>query len=344
MPGAVTVAITVLQDRLRKMEKRFYSFVKQAERNGGALKRHEMWRVDYLSFPYLIGAPDERIAKIFRDVFINMNALNDKAKLGIPCDALESFMPKFTHLLEEYDVRCGDPPAEVVMEARTPILRYFESGEPVGVRMFRGYKAPKSRFVVKYGRRQFLEPMLHTGRVRLSPASYYNDDGHNDAVRDDEIRRIFYIPTFRERLQGIHHIDVQGHRIEFGDDDIVMPVVVQDYFLFSLCDNIYYRLPTDFDSDAALIIRDFDLFAQRLISSFLARWPDWEPQYGAVTYYDPYCDHTKVRVHEMSKHFGYAYQREVRVILRTKHQIRTKLEPEFLDIGPMTDYAEMVHA
>jgi hypothetical protein len=98
---------------------------------------------------------------------------------------------------------------------------------------------------------------------------------------------------------------------------------------------------TAFDSDAALIIRDPDVFAQRLISAFLARWPDWEAEWRPVTYYAPYRDYTKVRVHEMSKHFGYAYQREVRIVLRAKRRPRANLEPEFLDIGPMTDYAEM---
>ena len=327
------------------MEERFNGFAKQAEQNGGRLKRHESWRKDYLSFPYLIGAPDDRIAKRFRDVFINQSELGENAKIGLlPVDTVDSFMPKFTHLLEEYGARSGGPPDSVVMEARMPILRYFESGDPIAVRMFGGYTPPTSPIVVKYGQRKYLEPMLYTGRLRISSASYYNDSAHNEAIKDDEIHRTFYIPTFRERLKDIHHLDFQGQRIEFGDDDIVLPVVAQDYFLYSLCDHIYYRMPTDFDSDAALIIRDPDLFAQRLISGFLARWPDWEPEYGPVTYYDPYRDYTKVRVHEMSKHFGYAYQREVRIILRAKRPPRVNLEPEFLDIGPMTDYAELVHA
>jgi len=341
----MTVPTKVLRDRLRIMEERFYGFVEQAEQNGGQLKRHEMWSKDYLAFPYLIGAPDDRIAKRFQDVFVNQTELNDDAKIGLLHEGdAGGFMPKFTHLLEEYGGRYGGPSNIVINDARKPILRYFENGDPIAVRMFSGYTPPTSRFVVKYGQRQFLEPMLRTGRLRISPASYYGDSTHNDAVKDDEIHKTFYIPTFRERLNGIHHIDLQGHRIVFGDDDIVLPVVAHDYFLFSLCDHIYYRMPTDFGSDAALIIRDPDLFAQRLISGFLARWPDWEPEYGPVTYYDPYHDYTKMKVHEMSKHFGYAYQREVRIVLRPKHRPLADLEPEFLDIGPMTDFAELVHA
>lgn len=340
----MTVTLDILRDRLSIIKDRFEAYTKQAELNGGRLKRHEVWRRDYLSFPYLLGAPDDRIAQRFRDVFINTTELNPDAKIiPLPVDTTDSFMQKFTHLHEEYGAR-GGLPVDVVGEARKPTVAYFENGEPIAVRMFSGYTPPVSPFVVKYGRREFLDPMLRTGRLRICPASYYNHSAHNAAVKDDEIHRTFYIPTFRERLQGIHHVEVQGHRIAFGNDDIVLPLVAPDYFLYSLCDQIYYRLPTDFSADAALIIRDPHLFAQRLVSTFLARWSDWEPVYGPVTYYDPYIDYTKVRVHEMSKHFGYAYQREIRVVLRAKRRPQAALQPEFLDIGPMSDYADLVFA
>lgn len=340
----MTVSVDVLRERLKQVEERFEAYAAQAQSNGGSLLRHELWRQEYLSFPYLIGAPDERVAQRFRDVFMNAMELTGAGQIGLlPVGTSNGFMVNFTHMLEEYATRSGIP-TDVIGDARRPLGAYFENGEPIGVRMFAGYSAPTSSFVVKYGRREFLEPMLRTGRLRICPASYYNDSSHNTAIKDDEVHRTFYVPTFRERLKGIHHIDFEGHRIAFGDDDIVMPVVAPDYFLFSLCDHIYYRMPTDFNSDAALIITNPNIFAQRLISSFLARWPDWEPAYGPVTYFDPYRDYTKVKVHEMSKHFGYSYQREVRIVLRATRRPWLALEPEFLDIGPMTDYAELVSA
>ena len=83
-------------------------------------------------------------------------------------------------------------------------------------------------------------------------------------------------------------------------------------------------------------------FQQRLISAFLARFPDWVPMHGKVTYYDPYRDYTKFKVPEMAKHFGYAYQKEVRIALRPRHKPSNTLEPLFLSVGPMTDYADLV--
>jgi hypothetical protein len=342
----MTVKLSQLKDRALAMEARRSHFENMAARQNGALMRHEIWRHEYASFPYLLGAPDDRLGARFRDVFINQTELNSDAKIGpLPIGEEHNFMPKFTHLLEEYGLRTGGaPPSEVITAARAPAVKYFANGEPIATNIFREYAAPITPFTVKYGRREFLEPMLRKGRLRLCPASYYNDASHNAAVKDVEIHRTFFIPTFRERLKGIHDIVFQGHRIEYGDDDIVLPIEAPDYFLLSLCDSIYYRLPTDFDADAALIIREPIKFAQRVISAFLVRYSDWKPHYGPVTYYDPYRDYTKMRVHQMSKHFGYAYQREVRIVMEALRTPRHALQPEFLDIGPMGDYAELLSA
>jgi hypothetical protein len=342
----MAVTRSQLKDRAQVMEARRRHLEEMRARQNGFLKRHESWRLDYASNPYLIGAPDDRLDSRFKDVFINQTELNTDSKIGLlPVDEEQGFMTKFTHLLEEYGLRTGGhPPNKVIAAARVPILKYHENGEPIATKIFQGYITPTTPFTVKYGKREHLEPMLREGRLRISPASYYNDASHNSAVKDDEIHRTFFISTFRERLKGIHHLMIQGHRFEYGDDDIVLPVEAPDYFLVSLCDSIYYRMPTDFGADAALIIRDPSRFAQRVISSFMARYSDWRPHYGPVTYFDPYRDYTKVRVHQMSKHFGYAYQREVRIVMEACRKPRQALQPEFLDIGSMEDYAELLTA
>ncbi|MFZ0479157.1 MAG: hypothetical protein WAL71_08405 [Terriglobales bacterium] len=336
------VSIDQIRSRLAEVSARKAHYERKSSTPPERLVRHEVWRHDYLSFPYLIGAPDDRVGKRFCDIVMNTAELGPEGKIGVHDFAKdETPTQKFTHMLEEYGSR-GGTPAGVIAAARAPVLRYFENGTPVAVKMFQGYQAPPAPFLVKYGRKEFLEPMIKEGRMRICPATFYNNTAFLQSVQDDERSRMFFIPTFRERLAGKDHLDFQGRRIVFGDDDINMPVICPDYFLFSLCDQIYYRLPTDFNADAALIIRNPGLFTQRVISHFLVKQPDWEPLHGPVTYYDPYRDYSKVKVAEMSKHFGYAYQREVRIAFRSKHPIHTGLQPEFLKIGAMTDYAELI--
>lgn len=337
------VSVDEIRFRLSLMERRCKEYEEEWARNG-SLRRHEVWRQNYLADPYLIGAPSDRVAERFRHVFMNQTELTPDAKIGmLPPDVDDRFMQSFTHLLEEYGVR-GGLPNDVVAAARGPALSYFENGEPVAVSIFSGYTPPDGDILVKYGKREFLEPMIRDGQIRICPASHYSASDFIDAVRDDETTRNFFIPTYRERLKGQRHVDYEGHRIEFGNDDIVLPVVVPDYYLLSVCDHIYYRMPTDFDADAALIIRDSAKFAQRVISAFLSENSDWEPLFAPVTYYDPYRDYTKFKVPELAKPFGYAYQRERRIVFRAKRRPAGPLVPVHLNIGPMTEYAELLGA
>lgn len=310
----------------------------------GAWRRQDSWRHAYYSHPYLIGAPVDRIAKRFQEVMFNQSELTPGGQIGLLPVTEDSFMQKFTHLLEEYGARQGGPTSDVIQAARGPILKYFQHGEPIAMRIFRDYTPPPTPFIVKYGEKKYLEPLFRFGDTRICQASYYNNASFLASVQDNEVSRTFFIPTFRERLRGQDSIEVQGNRITFGHDDIVLPVVVPDYYLFSLCSSVYYRMPTDFNADAALIIKDPVRFSQRFISAFLAKMPDWEPFFGPVTYYDPYLDFNKFRDVEMAKHFGYSYQREVRIAFRSKRPIRTALQPVSLCIGSMEDYAELLCA
>lgn len=308
------------------------------------LRLHEVWRHTYLARPYLIGASDERIAERFCNVFMNVCEIGPDGKITlVPMSETEEYMQVFTHMLEEYGLRTdGHPPAATIEKARIPLSRYFEHGTPIGIKMFAGYKAPTEPILVKYGRREFLEPMLKEGRLRLANAKSYNQAQHLDAVRDDETSRTFYVPTYQERLAGKTHVSFEKHQIVLKDDDIVLPLMFDDYYLFSVCEKVHFRMPTDFDADAAIVIREPERFKQRLISAFLARLPSWKVMEGPVIYYDPYRDYNKFTVPEMAKHFGYAYQKEVRIAFRPTHARARELAPLFLSIGSMDDYADLV--
>lgn len=259
----MTITLDQLKDRAAWMEARCRQFEEKVASQNGKVSLNESWRHEYVSFPYLLGAPDDRLASRFKDIFNNVIELSEKSQIvPLPISSEHAFMAKFTHLLAEYGIRTGGMPHEAILrEATVPARKYFAHGDPVAAKIFEGYSVPPEPFTVRYGQHQHLEPMLRTGRIRISPASFYNDRNHNAAVRDDEIHRTFFIPTFHERLKGIHHTTVQGFRLEYGDDDLVLPVEAPNYFLLSLCDGIHYRMPTDFDADAALIIRDPQRFA-----------------------------------------------------------------------------------
>jgi hypothetical protein len=337
------VSVDQIRERLQGIHARRQHYEWKSEQPG-RLRRHEMWRHTYLADPYLIGAPDDRVAERFRHIFMNTMELTQEGKIApVPFTETDEYVQVFTHMLEEYQARVGgEAPPDVIALARAPLVKYFEHGTPIGVTMFDGYVVPSTPVLVKYGKRQFLEPMLQTGELRLANAGLYNDTNLLDSVRDDETSRTFFIPTYKDRIAGKDHIFFDGHKMPFNDDDIVLPLIFDDYYLFSLCEHIHYRMPTDFEADAAIVIRDPIRFKQRLISTFLARLPDWVPYEGKVTYYDPYRDYSKFKVPHMAKHFGYAYQKEVRVAFRPRTEPSVPLEPLSLSVGSMTDYADLV--
>ena len=340
----MSIGLDELRTRLRAMDQRRQAYEAKAAKPR-KLTRHESWRHQYLAHPYLIGASTERLAERFVSVFMNTVEIGADGRIT-PRAVTEpdTFWVPFTHLLEEYGSRNSGIPDEVGRAAQASVVKYVKDGKSVGMEMFKGYSQPDRPVVVKYGQRQHLEAMRNDGLLRLSNAAAYSHVDLNDAIRDDETSRMFFLPTFRDRLAGKTYTEFQGHKIPFNDDDLAIPLVIDDYYLFSLCDRIHHRMPTDFQSDAALVIRDPPRFIQALSAAFLKTHANWIAMDGPVTYYDPYRDYGKFRIPEMAKHFGYAYQREVRVAFRPRIPVADPLQPLFLNIGPMTDYADLVPA
>ena len=102
------VPLEVMRARLRMMEERCVDFEERAAASGGSLPRSDWWRFQYVSNPYLLGCPDDRLALRFHDVMTNQTELGREGLIGLlPVDDANEFMRKFTHPLEEYEVRGG---------------------------------------------------------------------------------------------------------------------------------------------------------------------------------------------------------------------------------------------
>lgn len=120
-----------IRDRLRMFEARARDYGGKLAADGGKYSLNDSWRHEYVANPCLIGAPDDRLAERFRQVFINATELSAQGQI-VSLQA-GNFMSKFTHLMEEYGGRGGLPVA-VVAEARKPVLAYFEHGDPISPR------------------------------------------------------------------------------------------------------------------------------------------------------------------------------------------------------------------
>jgi hypothetical protein len=290
----------------------------------------------------MIGSADAVVKQRFFDAFINAWDLNELGQFTPRTDADDDFLlwQKFTHALEESG-RClttADTEA-----ARDFVHHYWANGDPIGLEALKQYPKTDGPILVKYSKTGFLQEMLAYGRIRISPASEYQAQIHNYAIRDSELERPTVIPTFTERLSGKTEILFQGQCLRFGTGDLEIPLRTSNYYVYCLSESVYYRLPTDFEAEAALIIKDPKRFTQAVRRAFRNVRKGYRPVAGPVRYYDPYTDHKIVaELPQMAKHLRYSYQREHRIAFLPEHQGVHPDGPFFLEIGPMMDYADLV--
>lgn len=317
---------------------------KTLSRENGGLSRHEVWRVQYLQHPYLLLCSDEELEERWIDVFANTVTLNEEGKIGVELEGIHEpghMTETFTHMLEACSAR-GGVEAEQMEKGKAELQKYFEHGEPLGVAMFKNMPRRIKNSIVKFSRYEFLEPMLRQGRLRLAPASYYARGSHLKSVRDLETHKTLRIPVVSEALAGETHINYDGKNLLIEGGAVTLPLVVPDYFLFSTCLDLDRRMPTDFEADAALIIRDADGFFHKVKKAFEKQIDQANFYHGPVKYFDPFRwkpDGTILP--EMMKHFAFSYQKEHRIVaLPVTRELQ--VEPVFLEIGSMQDYAEIV--
>jgi len=337
--GNAPIDLKELRWRLDYLSERAAEYENRRRQNSGKLPKSDWWRLAYCKYPYLIGATQDEYNERFCDIFLNTTDLTEKGQIS-PAVGMEDdsyFMQKFTHLLEENRMY-----VDTIQRGRAPIVDYFANGTPIGVRLFQGARQPSNPILVKYSKREYLEPMLREGRIRISPAAFYDSDGHIASIRDAETHRPIKIPTFRERLAGKTSVMVKGTTLNFNEKDLEINVEVPNYYMFCTSSWIYYRLPSDFNSDAALIIFDPDRFVRTVVSKFLAIEPLWKPVHGNIRYYDPYLETADLKVPEMSKHIRYAYQREHRIAFIRGDYAQREMGHIHLTIGDMRDYATLV--
>ncbi|WP_170397631.1 hypothetical protein [Ruegeria arenilitoris] len=330
-----------------------YQYYKQRERelteeaskNGNNLPLHMMWRLQYYRNPYLILETDEKILERFGDLFSNILGISKECKIemtpGMQGDA--RLVRYFTEIIEETNWR-GILTPEATKGAASPIGEYFKGGTPLGCQMFGDREHVPNEWVVKYSKAEYVQDMYRFGRFRISPASDYSKGSYIKAIKDYETSRPYKLKALSDLLQRGNVIEAQGMKMTIQNGLIPLNVEVDDYYLFSTCKELDRRMPTDFEADAALIVKDRGKFSHRLRKAMLAQQPSWTFLEGEVYYYDPYNDIPKGDNQEFWKHYAYSYQKEYRYILRSWRMNYETLQPFFIEIGPLDDIAEVVIA
>jgi len=332
-------------DTYKWFKEREQELTNEANQNGGKLALHQLWRLGYYKQPYLLLQSDDAILERFSDVFMNGLDINPKGQImPMPMLANDNRLGRlFTEIIEETNWR-GILTQNSMSEGLQQLDAYFSNGTPLGVKMFSGRTDVKGDWLVKFANKDHVQQAYSTGRLRISPASEYAKGSHLRAVKDLETARPYKLRAFNEAMQGKTKIKFQGHELPIIQGTVDLEFMIDNYFLFSTCTDISRRMPTDFEANAALIIKDKQAFIHRLRKALLRDHPDWEFLEGDVYYYDPYNDIPKDMNQEFWKHISYSYQQEHRCVLRHKYRQSGSLQPFFVDLGPLDDITEVVVA
>lgn len=317
----------------------------ESSRNGNRIERHNLWRLEYYRYPYLILEKDEIILERFSDIFSNILDISKDCKI-VPVSGKKNdfkLMRYFTEIIEETNWR-GVLTREAAKDATNPVAAYFVEGLPLGCRMFGEREHIPGKWIVKYSKRKYVDEMLEYGRFRISPASEYSKGSYIKAIKDLETARPYKLKALSDLLKNGEEVEINEIKMKIQNGFIPMEVEIDDYFLFSSCKEIDRRMPTDFEADAALVVKNKYKFVRRLRAALLQKYPTWEFLENEVYYYDPYNDIPKSRDQEFWKHFSYSYQKEHRCVLRPRTPWHEELKPFFIEIGPLSDIAEAVYA
>ena len=315
----------------------------KSKKNGGMLKRGEMWSLEYYRNPYLTFSSDEYLHKRFIEHSHNTFRLTSKGKIATHYEFTKDdglLGPLFAHMNEEFGIR-GGIPVSLLQKSNGELLKYFENDPITGVKLFRDYPEKLDNVIVKFGQQVHLSSMLRDGQLRLSPAEFYQRNNLHKAMQDTETDRDFHVPQFQTILDGKKSVNLGGFDAKLEDGFFKLVVKCPEYLLWSACLDIDRRMPDDFGANAALIIRDPRAFLFRLKNAVKSKWPAAPVWAGPIKYYDP-CSFVDRRSRpETIEHFSYYYQREWR-FCAFPNEGDMPIEPIIFSIGALEDIAELV--
>lgn len=329
-----------LQQKLEWFQDRRQEIEAEAGRNGGKVRRQDLWRRNYFKLPYMARMTPEQFFNRVCDLVHNQVELDEQGRISLaPMMHNDAWiMQRWAHVMEEASARGGFLD-EMIASSMEPLKKYFENGQPRGVKLFEGLNGKHGQALVKYSRREFIERMHRLGEIRIAPASTFSDGSLLSAQRDFEVLREFIIPTAEMYIKGFRHAEIEGVTYDISSSDVEIVEEMKDYFVYCLCREVDRRLPTDFKADAALVIHDRRAFQLRFFDALRERLRGWDMQNGEVTYFDPYTDYRRNKVLEITKHFRFHYQKEFRLLARPKRKLTHDLEPFFITLGSLEGFS-----
>jgi hypothetical protein len=304
------------------------------------LNRGDLLRQEYRQKRYMGSLSKEDIIKRAEDIILNMTTLDPSGKVALHGinQTGHYWMEKWTHLLEEYVIRYGPYPNGFIDGSlkAAPMVNPTYPELPKSKSAIDSIGGIQDGSLYKFGKFEHLDKMFKKGIIRIAPASYYSDPSLNKAIQDDELSF-----TVRKRATDFVIKDKLGNKIPaFGDVKFQLTAPT-NYFVHCFSSGYTFREYDDFEADTCIVINKPRKLFQKMMKAVKKTKPHFKGFSSPVKYLDPLtCSPDSINIF-FAKHFSYGYQNEVRTIWLPDESIN-KLEPFFIDIGGMEQYAEII--
>ena len=303
---------------------------------GQFLPRHIVWRRQYGGRRYARHLSQPELNKRIRDILLNMLHVERDGKIGLGLITEQSaiWIEKWTHVLEEMQLRHGPYPAGFTRKILhfEPFPDFASKLAQKAANKLSSLALQEGDVLVKFGKRARMEALLERGALRIQPASYFSDSGHNGAVRDDELAVLMSIVLSRD---DVTKVVVNPQDVPQDAPDQRVDIKFQfrtDYWLYCVANSIEPRLFVDFNADACVIIEDRPTFTRMLREASERELAGTKMGDGPAEYIDPLIPTNANIFAPLTKHFGYAYQKEHRFFWIPPKSIE-KLSHRDIEIG-----------
>lgn len=296
--------------------------------------KKQEWRKMYHSNRYLSNLSVSDLQSRLNDILINLLVFSKDGSLSFDQSSqMIGLVESFIHLEEEMSQK------GMSINLLNKATEYKNKYPNIlnAINTWNDRKPLMGEYLVKFSKREYLDQIKNFGKIRVNPASIYDDPSLNLAVRDRELSQTVILPQgtkLKKRMptgeykeiDGIKNMSINNHST--------------DFYVYCATKTYQHRLFDDFGADACLLIYDIKIFLDKILNCLKTSYPNWLVKSGDVRFNDPFSPPNTSDI-PFNKHFRFWYQSEFRIAFKPKTPVK-KLEPIDLEIGSLVDCCELI--
>lgn len=196
--------------------------------------------------------------------------------------------------------------------------------------------------LLRFSSYEFMRELVEEGGLFMQSASAYKQQ-ENLSVKDDELQLV--MTRFLTDAEASDVVSILGiHSLMSNLKVLNYLVHSPDYLILCFTDKLNFRMISDWNAEAAIVIHQPDEFYQRFKeNSKKLSTSSKGLERGKVRYIDPYfSSYAQVQSEDLPfcKHFKFAYQDEFRFVIRNSQSISN--EDRKIHLGSLSDIATLV--